>query len=357
MILQAPRNPLTQGDITELYAEVYIHLKEKNNSSFIKANKVILAFHSPYFHRIFQSRDNMQSVDFVFIGVGADVIRETISMMYGRTLNVSINEIAKFKMFFKMLEMDFGLSENVDNPATTNKRPSTVECEPTDMDIGTEMSSPSHGNSSPRRKKALQPTSSTYDEDKTTTATKAQQPIATKQTHLQSSRKTFDSPAIQPSNTTKQLPEPSKGTSRKSIEKDTPEESKETGQESRQSASAYKTTGCWYTSRVGAPASLNNWTETTEEGLQDRLEEIEFKLGLTSEGHHKDYKCCNCEKIFKAFSLALNHFEEVHKKCDEEISLLREAMEYRKEAVENIGKLQTQIVEGCLKELADNQLR
>ena len=360
MILQAKTNQLTQGDITEQYAEVYIHLKDKGNSSFIKANKVILAFHSPYFHRIFQSRDNMQTVDFAFIGIGADVIRETISMIYGSTLNVSKNEIVKFKMFFKMLEMDFGLSEDVDNPANTNKRPSTVECEPADMDKSNEMSIPSHGNSSPRRKKALQTTSSTCHEDKPTTKT-AEQPTATKQTHLQSARKAFDSPATPPSDTITQLPESSNlGTP----DKETSDASKETNhsKESRPSSSAYKTTGrnigpSWYTTRGGAPASLNNWTETTEDGLQDRLTEIDFKIGLTPEGHHKDYICCNCEKIFKAFSLASNHFEEVHKKCDEEMSLLREAMEYRKEAVEDIGKLQTQIAEGCIKELADNQLR
>ena len=61
MILQTKKKKLTQGDITEQYAEVYIHLKDKGNSSFIKANKVILAFHSPYFHRRLQSRDNMQT--------------------------------------------------------------------------------------------------------------------------------------------------------------------------------------------------------------------------------------------------------------------------------------------------------
>ena len=362
MILQAKTNQLTQGDITEQYAEVYIHLKDKGNSSFIKANKVILAFNSPYFHKIFQSRDNMQTVDFAFIGIGADVIRETISMIYGSTLNVSKNEIAKFKMFFKMLEMDICLSEDVDNPAHTNKQPSTVECEPADMDTSNEMSIPSHGNCSPRRKKALQTTS--CHEDKTTIKT-AEQPTATKQTHLQSTRKAFDSPATQPSDTITQLPGPSNlGTPRTTTDKETSDASKETNQskESRPSSSDYNTTGhnigpSWYTTRGGAPASLNNWTETTEDGLQDRLTEIDFKIGLTSEGHHKDYICCNCEKIFKAFSLASNHFEEVHKKCDEEMSLLREAMEYRKVAVEDIGKLQTQIAEGCIKELADNQLR
>ena len=264
-------------------------------------------------------------------------------------------------MFFKMLEMDFGLSEDVDNPETMNRQASTVECEPTDMDIGDEMLIPSHENSSPRRKKALQTTSSTCDENKTSSKT-AHQTKATKQTHLKSSQRASDSPAIQPSNTTKQVPEASNlRTSRKKIDKKI---SKETNQceEFRPSSSAQKTTGCntgssWYTTREGAPASLNNWTETTEEGLQGRLKEINFKIGLTTEGHHKDYICCNCEKIFKAFSLALNHFEEEHKKCDEEISLLREAMEYKKEADKDIGKLQTQIAEGCLQELADNQLR
>ena len=351
MILQTKKKKLTQGDITEQYAEVYIHLKEKGDSSFIKANKVILAFHSSYFHRIFQSRGNMQTVDFAFIGIGADVVKETISMMYGSNLTISKNELAKFKMFFNMLEMNFGVSEDDVNPVATLKRPSTVEGELAEKNAYNEMESPTHELSSPRRKKAMPTTSTTSFAEKT--------PVATKHSPVPSPREPFDS-TIE----TGQQPEPSHSKPSKIITEKTSDTSNETShsKETKPSSKACKITDTysgtsWYTTRGGAPASIDNWTETTEDGLQDRLVEIEFKLGLTPNGHHKDYICCNCHKIVKAFSVALAHFEEVHKKCDEEISLLREAMKYQKEAVQDIGKLQTQIDDGCIKELADNQLR
>ena len=347
MILQTKKKELTKGDITEQYSEVYIHLKENGHASFIRANKVILAFHSPYFHRIFQSRDNMQSVDFAFIGIGADVVKETISLMYGSDLTISKKELAKFKMFFNMLEIDFEISEGDLNYTPKVKRPNAVGGELAEKDEYHEIQSPPHELSSPRRKKAMSTTSTSTFEETTLEATK--------QSCIPSPSQHFDSAIVR-----EQQPEPSKIKTDKTTS-DTLNDAIQS-KETKTTSKAGKTTSAhsepsWYTTRGGGPANIDNWTETTEDGLQDRLAEIEFKLGLTPEGRHKDYICCNCHKIVKAFSLALTHFEEVHKKCDEEISVLREAMKYHKEAVQEIGKLQTQIADGCMKDLADNQLR
>lgn len=344
MILLTKKTKLTQGDITEQYADAYLHLKEQGNSSVIKANKVILAFHSPYFHRIFQSRDNIQSVDFAFVGIGADVVKKTISMMYGSSLTVSKNELAKFKMFFNMLEMDFGVSEDDANPMPTVKQPSTVGGDLAKEDEYNEMQSPPHELSPPRKKKAMATTP--------TTSVEKNPPVATKHSPVPS--------AIVAGQQTKQSHSKPSQTQTDKIPSDTSNETSQS-EETKPSKVCKITSGhsgqSWYTTRGGAPGFIDNWTETTEDGLEDRLAEINFKLGLTPKGHHKDYVCCNCYKVVQAFSLAFSHFEEVHKNCDEEISLLRAAMKYQKDAVQDIGKLQTQIADGCIKELADNQLR
>ena len=67
MIFQLKRQHLSL-DFASQYADVFLHLDgKKEANSVIKANKVVLAFHSKYFHRLFQSRENMQAVDLCFV--------------------------------------------------------------------------------------------------------------------------------------------------------------------------------------------------------------------------------------------------------------------------------------------------
>ena len=69
MKFQLNNKALTLGQVANEYADVYLHIEENKTFSILKANKVILALHSPYFHRLFQSCENVQTFHMVFLGV------------------------------------------------------------------------------------------------------------------------------------------------------------------------------------------------------------------------------------------------------------------------------------------------
>ena len=59
-----------KGSISDEYAYVNIHVRDGDNQNIvIKANKVVLAFHSKYFHEVLKHRATSLCVDFSFIGV------------------------------------------------------------------------------------------------------------------------------------------------------------------------------------------------------------------------------------------------------------------------------------------------
>ena len=64
------------GSITDQYADFYLHVAdEEDGLSIIKANKVILASQSKYFHRIFQSCENIQIFHMGLLGFPIDIIQ------------------------------------------------------------------------------------------------------------------------------------------------------------------------------------------------------------------------------------------------------------------------------------------
>ena len=103
------KHALTKGSISDEFADVNIHVRDGNNQNItIKANKVVLAFHSKYFHEVLKHRATSACVDFAFVGVQATtVIQRTIDIMYGSKESISVKEFRKFKEFFKLLQVDF----------------------------------------------------------------------------------------------------------------------------------------------------------------------------------------------------------------------------------------------------------
>ena len=102
------KHALTKGSISDEFADVNIHVRDGDNQNIvIKANKVVLAFHSKYFHEVLKHRATSACVDFAFVGVQATVIQRTIDIMYGSKESISVKECRKFKEFFKLLQVDF----------------------------------------------------------------------------------------------------------------------------------------------------------------------------------------------------------------------------------------------------------
>jgi hypothetical protein len=368
MILQINRKQLSKGTITDQYADVYIHVKDKKGEhSFVKANKVILAFHSHYFHKIFQSRDNIQVIDLAFVGTTAGVVRETVNMLYGQSINISEKDFNKFDYFLKFLEIEFDRSQCKEvserSPKAKNlKRISTnTIINVPNEDDKNEADSQNSEDYSPRSKKSMSTTTSNLQQTSTMTATAPTAPIT-----ISASSTTFIQPAPA---TSFRSPTTLLAANRETSKRDASKKDESKKETSKKESSGTETSNTenveqtsdprqsWYTTRTGAPAFSDNWTETSESGLQDKLRDIDFRIGLTPSGHHNHYICCNCKKIVKAFSHAMTHYEESHQNSDKEIKVMREAIEYRTEAEKEIQKLQSQISDGCIQLLAVNQLR
>lgn len=248
---------LTLGQIAEDYADVSLYIEEKDVFSILKANKVILALHSPYFHRLFTSTKDIQNFHIGFMGVSNFAIRDAIRLIYGENISIMGKNVGRFSQFLKLLGIDF------------------------ESDID-EQESPLH-------KKQKLDLNESLDADKN---------LSTEETELKGIepvQKQKETPLTQqkvPLLSTKE--EQSVMTSGKN------EEIKQLHIPSLDSQPSVK-----ITTRKGSPAFLDNWTETSETGLLESLEEIDFKIGGgNSKGQHQDYICCHCGVIVRAIAKA-----------------------------------------------------
>ena len=255
------KHAFTKGSISDEYADVNIHVRDGDNQNIvIKANKVVLAFHSKYFHEVLKHRATSACVDFAFVGVQATVIQRTIDIMYGSKESISVKECRKFKEFFKLLQVDF--AEESEDERISLKRGN--------------MEDFSDG----------------------------------------------------PGGKTAKL-------------KEVPSQ----------------VGGSCYTRRSGAPANIDNWTETSETDLDINLSNIGFILNKTPVGQHNKYACTNCNFICTSIQEASSHQEAVHLECDTEIGIMKQAMEYRQNAMKEELELKDKISSGCNAELAVNELK
>ena len=174
------------------------------------------------------------------------------------------------------------------------------------------------------------------------------QPRKNKHHHLQKGRQIIQSRAE--TETPRQSPSLSPSPSLQLIEEANSSSSKVLRKEGLSSSSE----SVKITNRTGEPASLDNWTETSDDA---DLDDIDFKIVAGNfEGTHDDYVCDHCNFKVKNFSKATQHFINYHQKGDTELEIIQDVMNFKKSATSEINKLQTNIGDGCNKTLATSKL-
>jgi hypothetical protein len=394
---------LCLGQITDQYADVYLHIEENGVHSMFKANKVILAFHSPYFHRIFQSRANIQTIDVAFVGIKPILLRGALKMMYGQNTEFSVNLVDRFSALLNLLELDFEKCTGYvgQESSSTQKRikfgPTvSKECDAKENQVNNETS---ENESCVKDMYELQehtPLKSSMVDITTpitfsTVASTSLSVISTGPSGTTpASSITTTTPSVTMAVTKTSITRPSEQT----ITKPRADKMSETpitfctvtptSLSVTSSGTSGMTTGSPLTAstpsvtmaltkthitRPSGPTMtkpkadkrnetvVNPVTETSESGLAEELTNIDFSIGVSSIGHHKDYACCHCGKTVVSLVQAKLHFIDAHQNCEEEKETISEIMKYKKVAIKEIQELQETIHKGANKTLANSQLR
>ena len=259
---------LTLGQFAKDYADVSLYIEEKDVFSILKANKVILALHSPYFHKLFQSSKDIQNFHIGFMGVSNFAIRDAIRLIYGENISITGKNVGRFSQFLKLLGIDFE----------------------TDIDE----------QESPLPKKQKLDLTESLDEDKD---------LSTKEIELEGIEPLEKQLPCMNEMSARAMPKEKVPLSSKKEEEGlkTDETDEDENEERKQLhiPSLVSQPSVKITNRKGSPAFLDNWTETSESGLLESLEEVDFKIGGgNSKGQHQDYICCHCGLIVRAIAKA-----------------------------------------------------
>ena len=101
----------TLGSLVEDYSDVELHFEDCiNGEKFFtskKANKVILAMYSPYFHRLFKSSKGVSVFHVCFTGVDKHNVTNVLKLMYGGSIILEKKHITRFENFLKMLGIEY----------------------------------------------------------------------------------------------------------------------------------------------------------------------------------------------------------------------------------------------------------
>lgn len=331
------------GQISDQYADVYLHIEENGVHSILKANKVILAFHSPYFHRIFQSRANIQTMDLAFVGIKPVLLRGALKMMYGQNTEVADNLVERFSALLNLLEVDFEKSSGYFGleSSTAQKR---IKLGPTISNLPDEHN---------RQENKIADETSENESCVTDMSQLQEQPL------MMSSKVDITTPIISATFASTSLPIPSNAPSKiapaSTIRATTP-------------SVTMAPTKTPITRSPGPPIAMPKadnmietalipLTETSESGLEEELKIIDFNIGVSSIGHHKDYVCCHCGKAVVSLVQAKLHYMDAHQNCDIEKETISEIMKYKKVAIKEIQELQECLHKGANKTLANSELR
>lgn len=126
------RNSKQQNeDVFKNYVNVYIHCE---GNLTVEAHMVVLAQHSPFCHKYFQSRQGMQVADLFFVTLKHSVVNKAIKIIYGKSVDIEEPEFKRICSFLRILQVDFEtapLAEtNIQNVALErtfeSQRPSTT---------------------------------------------------------------------------------------------------------------------------------------------------------------------------------------------------------------------------------------
>ena len=314
MKLQLTNRNTLLGAITDQYADVFIHIEDRTKQpSCIKSNKVILAFHSPYFHRIFQSRENIQAVDFNFAGIHPSIINNAIKLMYGDCVDVLEKHFQRFSAFLKFLEIDFEVNTNSETQtkkvihagSRSDKKVSTIEEKMDVVDVDCALSpasplsvSPSEGEKFPggEDSRSEKPSSNTPLEGAQVLASASE------------SHHPKDNKSLLPTNV-------------KLI-------------------------------NFNSDPLPDNWTETPESVINLKLKDIDFTVTRSMDNRHCTYICIHCGIVEKSLASAENHYIHSHQNSTKEMKIMENAIEYRRGAIESFQRIQIDIKNGCNQTLA-----
>ena len=300
MEFQLVNKNVTRKDVLDDYVDVYFHIEEKNSFTTVPANKVLLALRSPYLHKLFQSGKKSESFHLHFKGVTKHTISDAVRVMNGETIEIPENNADRLILFLKSLDVEFENSQQ-EPLAKKKKNPKLKTPIPLESEFENEV---------------LESCSSEFE------------------FHGQLSQLSSN---IKSSNVnTKVAPLPSK---------------------SNPTVDAYQlpssSKSIRITNRKGEPATLDNWTETSDDVNVDA---IDFKIEKGSPGKHKKYVCCHCGIYIKSFATAQYHFINHHQKNDAELEIIQKAFNCRKETFDEIDKIQREIENGCDQVFAINKI-
>ena len=102
------RNSKQQNeDVFNHYVNVHIHCE---GNLTVEAHMVVLAQHSPFCHKYFQSRQGMQVADLFFVTLKHSVVNKAIKIIYGKSVDMEEPEFKRICSFLRILQVDFEIA-------------------------------------------------------------------------------------------------------------------------------------------------------------------------------------------------------------------------------------------------------
>jgi hypothetical protein len=318
------RNPFSSsGPISDKYADVCLHVGDKEKR--IKAHKLILAYHSPYFDRIFQCSGNIPIIHVCFPAVHPETVENAIKLMYGNSINVLSKYSKKFSEFLRSLEVNYDKGKMTESD--TQKQTDVIAEELVKENVSSVENIA--GKSIERQSITTPDSESTPNMPEAKRGDKTEGRQSTKPSK-------FEPPAAKKIKLQEtKLHNPS--------ESRTQPEAQQSGSKSAKRKSEYFD-------------PKDNWTETSETTIVEKLEAIDFKLKGREANEHKEYKCNHCGDMLTAFAAAEAHFISKHQNCGDAPKVLEMAIKYHKTALDSFAETRQELQKGCNQILANNQL-
>ena len=270
---------LTLGTLVDDYGDVSLYFEEIQGREKVftchKANKIILALHSPYFHKLFQSNKSASVFHICFIGVSAPAITSAIKLIYGQSIDVKDNNVNRFESFLKILDIDYTKQNDSDNSSEVSKV---------------------------KKFKLSEPLLNVHEGEKDLTHI-AMNPPSEQESSVQGKKVVTESHS--------QVKAHQSIPSRVRLREETPSLPPQKGDEEE------------------AGNFLETCTVTSQTGLGEELEKVDFKLlPSASKNKHDEYVCCHCNFKVKALNLAKSHYISHHQRTEEEVKILKESIEH-----------------------------
>ena len=268
------------GNLVDDYADVELHFEDTKKGekvfSSMKANKVVLALYSPFFHRLFQSSRGLSVFHLCFVGAYNYNIVDVINFIYGHSISIQQKNVARFENLLKLLEIDYEKSSQSEGSSIVRSDSDSV-CQPTGKKI--KLASPQ-----PVKTKSGVDNLSTSSTDTSMSMTR-----------------------MQGENVKAGVEEKEAGPSGQEITREYIEK-------------------CFETTETGLAEELNKY-------------DFKLGTRPSDHGH-RDYTCRHCGLVLKALNLARDHFIAYHQNRDAEIKVLKECVEYSNRVTNDIAFLE-----------------